>query len=92
LLLGLRGLSVSEIVFDGVKALEKHVLPKFENKKCWVCDSCDWIVMNRIFEMREFHGMGFTVGGQVMPLVAVTCQTCGHVVVFNAIHVGVIGV
>lgn len=67
-------------------AMEAHVIPKLENCECPVCKSVDWRISESIFEMREFFGLVGT--GQVIPVVLATCHICGHILPFNAIHVG----
>lgn len=72
-------------------ALSIHVLPKLQRCACPVCQSVDWRVSESIFEMREFFGGAMLLGGgQVLPVILATCHFCGHILPFNAIHVGVV--
>lgn len=53
---------------------------------CQVCASSDWLLLDNVWELREFHGGGLVVGGSpVLPVVALMCNVCGHTVLFNAI-------
>jgi hypothetical protein len=56
-------------------------------RKCPVCGEVDkWLLMEKVWELREFRGGDFVVGaGPVMPVVALMCNVCGHTVFFNAI-------
>lgn len=56
-------------------------------KDCLVCGSNDWILMDNVWELRDFHGGDFSVGGPVLPLIALMCNVCGHTLLFNAIAV-----
>ena len=58
-----------------------------EPKTCPICGSKDWIIFEKAWECREFNMGGLVVGGPVLPLVAVMCNVCGHVLLFNAIAV-----
>jgi len=71
-------------------ALEAHVIPKLETCICPVCKNIDWRVSESIFELRGFFGR--VDDGQITPVVLATCHICGHILPFNAIHVGAIKV
>ena len=59
------------------------------DKACPVCKHNDWAVGPRVLELREFHGGTFVVGSTlIQPLVVLTCQVCGHVLLFSASAVG----
>jgi hypothetical protein len=50
-------------------------------RNCTVCQSDDWIVLEKVWELREFQG------GPVLPVIALMCNVCGHTIFFNAIAV-----
>lgn len=55
---------------------------------CPICgDQLSW--NSNILEMREFN-KGAIGKGVVIPVVHATCQSCGHILVFNAIALGLI--
>ncbi len=64
-----------------------------DRRNCPICDKdpTDWVLLKKIWEMREFRGGvgGTTIfgAGQVMPVIALMCNDCGHMVLFNAIAV-----
>ena len=64
----------------------------FFKNPCNVCQKKEWIFNDTIFEIREFHGGSFLVGGKsiIYPVVIVTCKTCGNTLFFNAIQLGLI--
>lgn len=73
------------------KAVNK--LKEFTNTSiCNMCGSRNWIVNDTFFEMREFNGGGFKVGGNVaiFPVIAITCERCSNTYFFNAIRLGLI--
>jgi len=66
-------------------------LQYFLNKSC-DCGAHNWILNDKIFELREFQGGGLVIGGEssVFPVITVTCKDCGYTYFFNAILLGVI--
>ena len=47
-------------------------------------------VSENIFEIREFNDGKFVVGGQIIPIIPITCSNCGHTIFVNAIFVGAV--
>ncbi len=45
-------------------------------KICHICQSNRWIIDNTVSELPQS-------GGRVLPLLAVTCDVCGHTLLFN---------
>ena len=43
-----------------------------------------------IFELREFHGGGIAAEGSLKPVVALTCNGCGHVLFMSPLTTGII--
>ncbi len=73
------------------KILETRL--RFLNKaSCPLCEGKKWVIHDTIFEIREFHGGNFVVGGKsaIIPVVSVSCATCGHTLFFNAIQIGLL--
>ncbi|MFA5015018.1 MAG: hypothetical protein WC549_05705 [Actinomycetota bacterium] len=58
---------------------------------CFICKSNNWIISDKIFEIREFLGGALQVSGDtsILPLISVTCSKCGNVIFFNALTLGV---
>lgn len=61
-----------------------------EPKKCPICQNDDWFVHASLWEMREFTGGALPVTGRVLPVIALECKKCGHLVLFNAIPAGLV--
>jgi hypothetical protein len=57
-----------------------------------MCGVDDWIVNDRVFELREFRFGGLTIGGDntVYPAVPVGCRNCGNTLLISAVFSGVI--
>jgi len=55
-------------------------------RNCPVCESTDWVLLDKVWELREFHGGSLHVGsGPILPVVGLMCNVCGHTLFFNAI-------
>ncbi|TSA56395.1 hypothetical protein D4R42_03670 [bacterium] len=67
--------------------IAKERLTKFFSKTCEVCSGNEWILSDRFFELREFAGGNLTLGGKstTLPVIAITCKSCGNVYFFSAI-------
>ena len=61
-----------------------------EPRRCPVCGSTGWSLLDRVMEIREFERGALSTGGKLIPLVSITCSTCGHTLLFNAITLGVV--
>lgn len=73
---------------------EELVLKKlkdFFNRSC-ECNGHDWIINDKVFELREFNGGSLTIGSQqsVFPVITISCKNCGNTYFFNAILLGII--
>lgn len=54
------------------------------NKNCPMCGQNRWNVDNNLVTtVKVAENSGIELGGQVMPLVAVTCMNCGNVMFIN---------
>jgi hypothetical protein len=58
------------------------------SKGCKFCGANDWAVIGKVFELREFRGGA--VGSPVIPVIPVTCNQCGNLLLFNAIAAGLV--
>jgi hypothetical protein len=58
-----------------------------ESKNCQICGSNDWLLLDNVWELRDFRGGDVASGGPVLPVVALMCNVCGHTLFFNAIAV-----
>lgn len=72
------------------KALEK--LENFFKRPCG-CSGNNWILNDKIFELREFNGGDLVIGGKsssIFPVITVSCRDCGNTHFFNAVLLGII--
>ena len=75
---------------------KKKVLQHLEaswqgNKSCPVCTHNQWHFGDSVFQLMEFvDGVALKVGGVVIPLIPLTCKTCGNTLLFNAIRLGAV--
>ncbi|MBI1303247.1 MAG: hypothetical protein GC172_05615 [Phycisphaera sp.] len=64
---------------------------KWQGRPCPLCGNRRWSVQDAAFELRQFHGGNFVLGGgAIIPLVPVTCENCGYTALINAIKAGVV--
>jgi hypothetical protein len=56
-----------------------------EPRKCSICGSEDYFLLDKVWEFREFHGGTLRLGGPVLPVIGLMCNVCGHTIFFNAI-------
>lgn len=54
------------------------------SKNCPVCKSKAWQLMDDLWALVEFKDGRVVLPGQVLPLVAMLCNVCGHTIFFNA--------
>lgn len=59
---------------------------------CPVCGNTQWTLNDKVFEIREFQGGSLVLGGNtsILPVVAVSCTSCGYTHFLNAIRLGVV--
>lgn len=56
----------------------------WKNKNCPMCSHNNWNVdKNLVTALKVSENGGIELGGNVMPLVAVTCLNCGNVIFVN---------
>jgi hypothetical protein len=57
-------------------------------KECTVCGSDQWLLLDNVWELRKFERGTLVIGGSpILPVVALMCNVCGHLIFFNAIAV-----
>lgn len=60
--------------------------------KCPMCGSEKLAVGQWVFEMRPFAFGAMASEGPILPVIPAECPTCGHVVLFNAVTLGIVPV
>ena len=68
--------------------LVEHINAKWKSQACWLCGTNSWDVAAYVGLQLSDHG-GLVIGGQFLPVVAVTCKNCGNTVLVNAIIAGI---
>ncbi|HUU15540.1 MAG TPA: hypothetical protein VMW72_00195 [Sedimentisphaerales bacterium] len=77
--------------FDPKKVIEHLNKTWGVNRKCPMCESCEWYASDKVFELREYHSGTLVLGGgPIVPIVTVTCRNCGNTVLVNALVAGAI--
>jgi hypothetical protein len=74
------------------KARFQQHLQNVLRQPCSVCGGGNWQLEDPLFELREFAGGDVPIQGNVKPLLAVTCKTCGNVLLMSPITTGIISV
>jgi len=70
--------------------LLQHLKEKWRGRTCPMCNTANWNVSDRVFELREFQGGNLVIGGSLVPVVPVTCANCGNTILVNAFVSGAI--
>ena len=75
---------------EGRARFQAH-LQTFLRQPCSVCGNGNWQVEDAIFELREFMGDAPQQQMSIKPVLAMTCNGCGHVVFMSPLKAGIIG-
>src|SRR5665213_202432 len=75
---------------EGRARFQAH-LQSFLRNPCSVCGTGSWQVEDAIFELREFIGDAQQQQMAVKPVLAMTCNGCGHIVFMSPLKTGIIG-
>lgn len=62
-------------------------------RTCPMCGGNNWNIEDKIFELREFNNGNLVIGGgnsSIIPLLAITCTTCGNTQLINALMCGAV--
>jgi hypothetical protein len=60
-------------------------------KTCPVCRNTTWDTIDIVFELKGYESKSQpSTTPTIMPVVPVTCKTCGNTVLFNLISMGVL--
>ncbi|HET6400989.1 MAG TPA: hypothetical protein VFH95_06270 [Candidatus Kapabacteria bacterium] len=75
---------------EGRERFKAH-LQTFLRQPCSVCGTGSWQAEDAIFELREFMGDARQQQISVKPVLAMTCNGCGHIVFMSPLKTGIIG-
>jgi len=73
-----------------IAKLQAKIAEVWKNGNCEVCGTTLWNVLDRLYELREYHQVGQILGGPLIPLAVCQCRNCGHVRFMNAIQLGIV--
>ncbi len=64
---------------------------KWSGRPCPMCGSRHLDVVDKAFQLMEFHkGAALAVGGPTFPVVPIICTNCGNILFVSAIMTGVV--
>ena len=66
---------------------------KDKRQPCPICGGTQWIISDTIFEIKEFNMGNMVIGGvnsAIMPMIPISCASCGHTRFLSAIKLGII--
>ena len=60
--------------------------------KCPICTNTKWNVSDELVVVTFYTGRALVLGGEqeLLPFMVVTCDTCGHILLFDAIKAGLV--
>src|SRR5437764_878822 len=76
---------------EGRARFQQHLQNVLRNP-CSVCGAGQWQIEDTMFELREFAGGGIAAEGSIKPVVAATCNNCGHIVFMSPLTTGIVQV
>ena len=83
-----------KLIFGGIVRMfkldkhkfEKHINEKWSNKICPMCHGNSWSYDEAIFTpITVGDNKDMQIGGKFLPLIAVTCLTCGNTLFVNGL-------
>ncbi len=74
---------------DGSKVLE-FLKEKWGGRTCPMCSKGPLAINPKTFQLTEFNEGSLVIGGPVFPVIPVSCENCGHMILVSAIKVGAI--
>ena len=70
--------------FDGNKILE-HLKTHWGKRACPMCGKGPWNALDSTYQLTEYNEGSLVLGGPLVPVIPVTCGSCGNTVLVNAI-------
>jgi hypothetical protein len=67
-----------------------HLKLKWSGRSCPLCQVGPWEVQQSVFVLLKFDGGSINLGGEVVPVIPVTCKNCGNTILVNAIIANVL--
>lgn len=70
--------------------IAKKLEEKIKNYFCTICTEKNWNLEPFIVPLSLSNDISVRLGGQVLPLVAITCANCGNTHFFNLVTLGLL--
>ena len=58
--------------------------------KCSYCGKNEWIISDSLFQLIEFNDGNLVIGGDIVPIIPVSCSNCGNTVLVSAVVAGIV--
>lgn len=76
---------------NNINYIVKWLTRKWKGKKtCPICQKNNWDISDKIFQNFEIEKNVVKLGGISYPTIPITCGSCGYVLFFNPIVLGLI--
>lgn len=75
----------------GIARLTEH-LQNYIQLECPLCKGVGWNAADEVMQLTPFSGKKVIMGGDIMPILVISCSHCGYTYLFNAISAGVLEV
>lgn len=70
--------------------VQQLINSKWKSKVCPMCHVNNWDGSEDVFQLMQFSKGGLSVGGPVVPVLPITCSSCGYTVLINAMVAGIV--
>lgn len=60
------------------------------DRPCPICSKTTYWDISGVYQIQQYNEGNHCPGAPIAPLILVTCRTCGHTILFNAIALGVV--
>jgi hypothetical protein len=60
------------------------------DRPCPICSKSIAWEISGVYQIQQYNEGNHCPGAPIAPMILVTCRTCGHTILFNAISLGVV--
>jgi len=60
------------------------------DRPCPICSNSTAWDISGVYQIQQYNEGNYCPGAPIAPMILVTCRTCGHTILFNAIALGVV--
>lgn len=68
-----------------VNRMISYLTEKWGVINCPLCHGDSLEVQDKVFQLSEFHQGNLVVGGTLVPVIPITCTSCGYTILVNAL-------